>query len=145
MKAFVVSKRLLIIIFLSLVLFALIFGKFYSVKAKEWMKNGETNTDRLDYLYSLGLDVDPTPSIENIVIPFEFSDVYNEYNKLQIKSGFNLEIYRGKEVCKYTYNLTEDEFTFVNLLVFDGMVIGGDVCNVRLNGFIKPLLTINNE
>ena len=146
MKAFaVVSRKIFLAVILSVVLFALILGRFYSVKSKKMMKNGLTNADRLDFIYSLGVDVDSTPYTSNIIIPFEFSDVYMEYNKLQSEAGYNLEAYRGKEVCKYTYRCQNNEFTVVNLLVYEGRIIGGDICNVKINGFIKPLKKLNTE
>lgn len=146
MKAFaVISRKSFLALILFLVLFALVLGRFYSVKARESINNGATNTDRLDFIYSLGVEVDSTPTTSKVIIPFEFSDVYVKYNNLQIEAGFNLEAYRGKEVCKYTYKVIDDEFTVVNLLVYNDLIIGGDICNIKINGFIKPLKILNNE
>ena len=146
MKTFaVVSRKIFLALILSIILFALILGRFYSVKARESINNGATNSDRLDFIYSLGVEVDSTPTTSKVVIPFEFSDVYVKYNNLQLEAGFNLEAYRGKEVYKYTYNVLADDFTVVNLLVYDDLIIGGDICNIKINGFIKPLKILNNE
>ena len=135
----VLTKQKIIVLTLFFVLSFLILGEFYSAKAGE-QPALISNSDRVDYISSLGLQVKEEPAIENVVIPPVFSDVYTAYNELQLKAGFNLEDFRGKEVVKYTYTLKSDEYTVVNLLMLDNRVIGGDICNIRLDGFMKPLI-----
>lgn len=141
----IISRRKILVLMLSMILSALIICKFYFVQAKVDGLRGATNTQRLDFIYSLGIEVEETPTTESIIIPTVFSDVYTEYNKLQQEAGFDIQLYRGNEVIKYTYNLKDDDFIVVNLLVYNDIIIGGDICNIKLNGFIKPLIKMDNE
>lgn len=75
---------------------------------------------------------------KEIIIPTKFSDVYEEYNSLQRDAGFDLSAYMGCKVKRYTYKITDSE-NRVDLLVFDGRVIGGDIISYELGGEIKPL------
>lgn len=81
-------------------------------------------------------------SAEEIVIPAEFSDVYERYNNLQKKQGCDLSAYRGETVTRYTFqvlNFTEYDGTpcenaEAHLLVCGGEIIGGDVCSLSISG-----------
>ena len=57
-----------------------------------------------------------------------------------------LDDYKGKSVTVYTYQITNypgyenRDCVFANLLVCDGMLIGGDVCSTSLSdGFMQGL------
>lgn len=105
---------------------------------------GGTSSERIEFLHSCGLNVGEEPlEVSEIIIPMEFDEVYKDYNEIQLKQGFNLESYSGKRVKKWTYKVTNypgyDESSDAiraNILVFNGLVIGGDVCSVELDGFI---------
>ena len=79
---------------------------------------------------------------EEIVIPTEFSDVYERYNNLQKKQGYDLSAYRGETVTQFTFqvlNFTEYDGTpcenaEAHLLVLGGEIIGGDVCSLSVSG-----------
>lgn len=81
-------------------------------------------------------------SSEEIVIPTEFSDVYERYNNLQKKQGYDLSAYRGETAIRYTFtvlNFTEYDGTHcenaeAHLLVCGGEIIGGDVCSLSISG-----------
>lgn len=81
-------------------------------------------------------------SQEQVVIPTEFSDVYQRYNNLQLKQGYDLTAYRGETVTRYTFqvlNFTEYdgspcENAEAHLLVLGGEIIGGDVCSLSISG-----------
>lgn len=80
-----------------------------------------------------------------VTIPDEFNDVYANYNKLQKEQGFDLEKYKGKTVEVYTYQVLnykghENKKCMVcNLMICDGVLIGGDVCCTELDGFMQGL------
>ena len=140
----VLSKRGVIAVTAFLIICALIFGEYYSAVASQRV-NAQSNTQRLDYIYSLGVEVSQTPvAVQNISIPVEFSDVYTAYNAVQLRAGFDLREFRGKEVTKYSYRVINDENIVVNLLVFKDRVIGGDVSSVNINGFMDPLIKKEN-
>ena len=93
---------------------------------------------------------DPISSIaeeKEVVIPAEFSSVYDNYNRLQKQAGFDLEPYKGCSVMRYTYSLGDfpaDEYVVINLLVTEEKIIGGDISSRRLDGFMLPLLAKQN-
>ena len=92
-----------------------------------------------------GWQVDATSETkETVYIPSEFDAVYTRYNKLQKMCGFDLLNYRGKGVVRYTYRALNfpnhaDSEVFINLLVYEGKLIGGDCMTVALDGFMLPL------
>ena len=78
-----------------------------------------------------------------VTVPEVFSAVYEDYNDLQKKQGFDLSLFKGETVIRYTYTVTNypsDETVLIHMLVNDGVLIGADVMSTALDGFIKPLL-----
>ncbi|MDL2289118.1 DUF4830 domain-containing protein, partial [Oscillospiraceae bacterium OttesenSCG-928-F05] len=56
----------------------------------------KTEADRIAFIGSFGWQVRGEPElVEEIVIPKEFSDVYQEYNALQAAQGLDLAKYCG--------------------------------------------------
>ena len=109
--------------------------------ARNTVKNGETNALRVEFINSIGYLVNESAvSVKETAVPNEFSDVYKKYNELQRKAGYDLLEYKGKNVTVYTYALENSDSEFVNIMVCDGVIIGGDVSDVCINGEMKPLL-----
>ncbi len=100
-----------------------------------------TNEDRVRLINSLGFDVEPEAvETKKFKIPEMFSDVYNEYNELQKSAGFNLKDYSGYVVDIYKYKIfSTNEEKFVNIILYDGVLIGGDVSSALLGGEMLPL------
>ncbi len=101
----------------------------------------ENNAQRIRYLKQFGWEVKEEPSeIVEVAIPTEFNDVYEKYNLIQKKQGFDLMPYRGKAVKRWTYDVINypDNRPNVkaNILVYDNKVIGGDICSLELDGFM---------
>lgn len=101
----------------------------------------KTNDDRVAFLKQFGWDVNPEPAEEvTLKIPAEFDKVMNTYNELQKKLGLDLSKYRGKEVTRYSYNVTNypgyTGTVTANVIVYKGRVIGGDVSSADVEGFI---------
>lgn len=140
MKLFVtLSKKSLAVILAALIIALVIAGQFFSAHAGRI--NGSTNALRVSYLKGLGVDPDDSGCVsKDIIIPQSFSDVYQNYNKLQKKAGFDLSRYKGRSATVYTYPLTAG--TVANLIVCDGAIIGGDIAETALNGQMKPLSKI---
>lgn len=104
----------------------------------------QTNQQRIEFLSKFGYDVISEPKqTKDIIIPEQFDDTYNNYNELQKQQGFNLESYKGKCAKSYSYAVknypdmenSENEVR-ANLIVYNGKIIGGDICSVRLDGFM---------
>lgn len=102
------------------------------------------NKERLVFISQFGWEVEDEPDeICEIIIPQEFDDVYNTYNEIQLQQDCDLKDYAGKRVKRWTYIIknypgyTEtDTCVRINLLIYDGMVIGGDVSSTELSGFM---------
>lgn len=139
---FVLGRRFLALVFLVLLLFLLIFCQFTSSAIKE--TNGDTHKKRIDYINNLGYEVDENSTTnKEIIIPLTFSNVYLTYNLLQQKSGFDLSNFKGKTVNKYSYKVLnyKKENYYLNLLVLDGVIIGGDISSTNFDGEMLPLIS----
>lgn len=113
--------------------------------------NGTANEIRYDkvssaedvdeFLAQFGWQTDgQAEEIETVTIPTEFDKVFAAYNEVQKEQGLNLSKYRGKEVTRYTFRITNyegyDEKVLANVLVYRNRVIGGDICSADTTGFI---------
>ena len=101
----------------------------------------KTKEDVIGFLGQFGWQVDSTPiEIKTVTVPTEFDKVYSAYNELQKSQGLNLTKYRGKDVERYTFTVTNYEGfegpVYANVLVYRNRVIGGDVCSADVTGFV---------
>ena len=107
-------------------------------------KGIKTNEDRVSYLESYGWSTTGDAiSVEELLIPEEFDETYEQYLKLQSDQGFDLTKYQGKRVKRYTYEITNyptgETGVQVGILVYKNTVIAGEVLSSQLNGFIHGL------
>ncbi len=102
--------------------------------------SAESNEQRIAFLSALNITVD-TENVEmcEIQIPMEFNDVYTNYNELQKEIGSDLSLYRGALCTRYTYMVDESIGLAVNIIVYQGKIIGGDICTTALSGEMYPL------
>lgn len=103
--------------------------------------NASTDRERRDYLASYGWETSADFEQKELTIPQVWNDVYNDYNTVQLNQGFDLSDYKGKRVTLYTYTVTNYEGVkqgiVADMLVSDGVLIGGDICNTSAeNGFL---------
>lgn len=101
----------------------------------------KTVDDVKAFLAQFGWEVEASPSEElKIKIPAEFDKVMNSYNDLQLNQGLDLSKYRGKEVTRYTFKVTNypdyKGTVMANVIVYKNRVIGGDLCSSDVTGFI---------
>ncbi|MBR3149969.1 MAG: DUF4830 domain-containing protein [Eubacterium sp.] len=105
-----------------------------------------TSEERAAYLESLGWEFDGT-SEKEITIPASFNRVYENYNAIQKKQGFDLSKYKGKTATMYTYNITnykDNKNVIANLMICDGVLIGADLCDPSAKDGFLIALTKNN-
>ena len=107
-------------------------------------KGVRTNEDRVAYLEGYGWQVSPDPlATEELLIPEEMDESYDEYLALQAEQGFDLEKYAGKRVKRYTYEITNypsgETGVQANLLLYKTTVVGGEVLSPELDGFLHGL------
>lgn len=105
----------------------------------------KTNEDRLALIAKLGWEVENQPEEEiEVMIPSEFSDIYENYNKIQTAQGLDLSTHKGDSVMRYTYIVTNhpsgESDVRLTLLVYKNRLIGGDICTLRYDGFMHGLL-----
>lgn len=104
----------------------------------------KTEKQRQKFLADMGWEVsEEYLECKVVIIPEKFNDVYEKYNKLQKKQGFDLEKFKGKTVEIYTYevkNYPDHEKNIIaSLMVYEGELIGGDVSCIELDGFMQGL------
>lgn len=111
-------------------------------------QDAKTNAQRLSFIKKLGyVTLSNEPSSKRVNIPDVFYDVYNNYNSLQQKAGYDLSLYKGCDVIIYTYKIkppsdSTDECV-INLIVYKDQIIGGDISSTALGGFMLPLIQEN--
>ena len=102
-----------------------------------------TPEERSAYLTSLGWEFDSGETEKEITVPSEFNQVYEDYNDIQKKQGFDLEEHKGETATLYTYNITNyksNENDVADLIVANGVLIGADLCDPSAdNGFLTAL------
>ncbi len=102
------------------------------------------NAGRIAFLGGFGWQVEPEPhEILEIVIPYEFDAVYEQYNQLQLSQGYDLTRWRGRTAKRYTYRITnypnQQDEVFANLIVCQQQIVAGDVSSLSLQGFMHGL------
>ena len=107
-------------------------------------KGVKTNEDRVAYLSAYGWQVNDQPlASQELLIPTEMDETYDDYLTLQREQGFDLEEYAGKRVKRYTYEITNypsgEQGVQANLILYKNTVIGGEVLSPQLDGFLHGL------
>ena len=103
-----------------------------------------TYEERIAFFSQFGYEISEDPlEVKEVVIPAEFDETYEEYNSIQKSQGLDLSKYKGKRVKMWSYAIknypgyeTSDGTIRGNILVYDGVVIGGDISNIELGGFM---------
>ncbi len=104
----------------------------------------ETHEERITFFSQFGWEIDENPAeVKEVIIPEEFDETYEEYNDIQRQQNLDLEKYKGARVKIWSYNILNypgyentDGIIRGNILVYEGIVIGGDVCSNELGGFM---------
>ena len=102
------------------------------------------NGSRVQFLKEQGWDVTTSPKESSQVrIPKEMSPVYERYNELQKRQGYDLSRFAGKTVMRYVYQVNNypgaSEPVYATLLVYKNQIIGGDITNTALQGSVQGL------
>ena len=69
------------------------------------------------------------------------------YNEFQRQMGLDLAKYKGKDVMRYTYEVTNypeyEGRVYANVLIYRNKVIGGDICSADSKGFLQGFVKSN--
>ena len=94
------------------------------------------------YLSSFDIDCGEF-QIDEITVPYEFGEVYSSYNSIQKEQGFDLTEYKGKPLIRYTAKVNNysesNDYVFVEVLVYNKLIVGADIYSVSSDGFIVAL------
>ncbi len=113
-------------------------------KIGSYTMKASTAEERTEFFSQFGWEINEEPAeVKEVIIPEEFDETYAEYNKLQLSQGLDLEPFKGVRVKYWSYEILNypqitNNGTKVmgNILIYDGIVVGGDVCSTELNGFM---------
>lgn len=104
-----------------------------------------TNEERVEWLASLGWEVEPEGLSElAVVIPESFDELYSQYAIMQRQGGFRLDRHKGKTAVKYCYTVLNygdgSEAAVASILQRGDKVVAADLSSAKLGGFLKPML-----
>lgn len=105
----------------------------------------DIDEENVKFLAQLGWRIDEEcVDFDDIIIPEPFDLVYENYNKIQLQSGFDLRPYKGMKGKRYTYKVLNypikvNEDVFANVIWINSKPVGGDICTVSLDGFMHGL------
>ena len=111
------------------------------------------NEERVAFFSQFGLEAGEEPlEVKEIVIPAEFDESYTEYNEIQKRQGLDLEPFKGVRVKYWSYEIlnypdfeNSDGRIRGNLLIYNGIIIGGDVSDISLDGFMHTFFIPSEE
>lgn len=151
MKAKIKWVFLGILTAVSLVILAVVL--FWGAKGEQWAVVADVKYSlaagdaegRVAFLEQFGWVVDEEPvEVEEVVIPTEFNEVYENYNTLQLEQGLDLKKYAGKTCKRWVYQVLnyprDGQQVLATLLIYDGNVIAGDISSANLDGFMASFL-----
>lgn len=106
--------------------------------------DGSSDKKRVEYIQSFGWKVEPEYKEKSLtLIPQVFSKTLEEYNRMQIKSGFDLKPFAGKEIIRFSYKLLnhplDKNYAQVNIFVHKGKIVAADVSSTKLDGFMHSI------
>lgn len=129
-----------------IVAIAVVIGKTDTPAAKDSQINhkAENAEQRAAFLSQFGWKFTPDPvEVTEVIVPSDFSKGYTEYAEMNKAAGFDLEPYKGLRAKRWTYDILnypgyENKTGYIqaNLLIYDGRVIGGDICSLEQGGFL---------
>ena len=137
-----VSLAVLCAVVLSVPEYVPVSTKAVTAAAEQYRYKGvKTKEDAAEFLAQFGWEVEAEPlEVTKIRIPEEFDKVMKSYNELQRGQGLDLAKYRGKEVTRYTFAVTNypdyKGTVMANVILWRGRVIAGDLCSSDVTGFI---------
>lgn len=139
-----VRKKALPLILLCGVALLLFFTARGVFQKEEAAPDLSTVEGRELYIRSLGWEIDrDSESFRTVVVPQQLEGIMAQYNKIQLRQGFDLNAHLGESCKQYCYDVTNypgsEGKVIVSLYIQDGNVIAGDVHSTAVNGFMHGL------
>lgn len=141
-RGFTRKKTLILLLLIGILL--LLFFTAKSVFVKDETPNLNTIEGRAAYLEELGWEIDrDSESFRSVVVPQKLEGIMAQYNKIQLKQGFDLNKHLGESCRQYCYDVTNYPGgagkVIVSLYLQNGQVIAGDIHSTAVNGFMHGL------
>lgn len=144
-KPKLIAALCVLLVVLVIISFFIDDSKSPVTKSNEIVSKASNEEERIAFLSQFGWKIDEDPiEVTEVIIPSEFNEVYSSYNEIQKKQTMDLEPYKGKRVKKWVYEVQnypgypqDSGLIRATLLVYDGLVIGGDVSSVEVGGFMQ--------
>ena len=141
-------KLAALILVIAAAVLALVFltrGEKTPVKGGAVRVSAASAAERLAFLSQFGWEVTEDPiEVSEVIIPAEFDETYEKYNEIQKAQNMDLSASAGKRVKRWTYEVKnypgfegKPGLVQANLLVDNGIVVGGDICSLELGGFLR--------
>ena len=105
------------------------------------IKNEE---DRINFLKQFGWETTGQAiDSEEVTIPAQFDKIFGGYNEIQKRQGLDLSKYKGKEMMRYTYEITNYEGyegkVYANLIMYKNKIVAADITSADPYGFVHGL------
>jgi hypothetical protein len=141
-QGFMRKKTLALLLICGIVLLLIFTAR--SVFEKEKAPDLDTLDGREAYLRSLGWEIDrDSESFRSVVVPKKLEGIMAQYNKIQLRQGYDLNAHLGESCRQYCYDVTNypggEGKVIVSLYLQNGKVIAGDVHSTAVNGFMHGL------
>ena len=141
-RKFTRKKALTLILLCGIVLLLCFTAR--GVFKKEKPLDLDTLDGREAYLNSLGWEIDrDSESFRSVLVPQKLEGIMSQYNKLQLKQGYDLSRHLGESCRQYCYDITNypggEGKVIVSLYLQNGEIIAGDVHSTAVNGFMHGL------
>ena len=136
-------KTLTLLLICGIVLL-LIFTARSVFGTKEKPLDLSTADGREAYLKSLGWEIDrDSESFRTVLVPRKLEGIMAQYNKIQLRQGYDLNKHLGQSCKQYGYDVKNypgsQGKVIISLYIQDGKVIAGDVHSTAVNGFMHGL------
>lgn len=96
----------------------------------EYSLSAKNTEEQMNFLGQFGYTaIAESEQTDEIIIPCDFNEVYEEYNVLQKQIGLNLENFKGKNVLRVRFELKDSEEKYAVLLIYNGKVVGAHLTN----------------
>lgn len=141
------AKIAAVLVALAAIIVAIVFvmgkGKEPAANDSAISYKAENAAERTAFLSQFGWKISEDPvEISEVIIPADFDAGYTEYAEMNKAQGLDLEPYKGMRAKRWTYDilnypgLENQSGVQANLLIYEGRIIGGDVCSLDLGGFM---------
>ena len=141
-RGFTRKKALTWILICGIILLLILTAR--SVFGNEKPLDLTTTEGREAYLKSLGWEIDrDSESFRSVLVPQKLEGIMAQYNKIQLRQGYDLNKHLGESCRQYCYDVKNypggGGKVIVSLYLQDGKVIAGDVHSTAVNGFMHGL------